>query len=77
MFKAQIFLTCFKISFDSDNEFLNEERFVSIAMESSESLVKSSRAHSVATGSIFDPTALNQAQFTNLLEKFLGELPSR
>ena len=46
-------------------------------LDSPDSQVKSSRAHSVATGSIFDPTALNQAQFTNLLEKFLGELPPR
>eukprot|EP00795_Rhopilema_esculentum_P015993 gene15993-7326_t len=49
----------------------------STAMGSSESPVKSSRAQSVATGSIFDPTTLNQAQFINLLEKFLGELSSR
>ncbi len=47
------------------------------AMESSESPVKTSRGQSVATGSIFDPTTLNQAQFVGMLEKFLGEEPSR
>eukprot|EP00794_Sanderia_malayensis_P014064 gene14064-15530_t len=50
----------------------------STAMESkAESPVKTSRGQSVATGSIFDPTTLNQVQFMAMLEKFLGEDPSR
>ena len=46
-------------------------------MESSESSAKVSRAHSVATGSMFDPATLNQAQFINVLAKFLGDRPDR
>ena len=51
--------------------------FFIVVLDSPEFPIRTSRAHSVATGSMFDLCTLNAAQFVNLLGKFLGELPSR